>query len=260
MKKTIYYWMGGILLFAGVFAFFRLMPIGQSMLWNVSDGGKMILPLVLVSALIDSINPCAFSVLLLTIAFLMSIGKGKREMWKIGGVYIAGLYASYLLIGLGILRALHILNTPHFMAKAGAVLLIVLGGIQLIGHYLPAFPIRLRIPKKSHELIGKLMEKASIPTAFLLGILVGICEFPCTGGPYLMILGLLHDTASYTKGFAYLLIYNVVFVSPLILVLGLAGNKSVLGKVEEWKQQHMGMVKMVGGIVAILLGALIFIL
>ena len=57
------------LLFAGLIMFLRYGQGGTEILWNISDGGKWLLPLVLVSALLDSINPCAFSILLLTIAF-----------------------------------------------------------------------------------------------------------------------------------------------------------------------------------------------
>ena len=126
----------------------------------------------------DSINPCAFSVLLLTIAFLFSLGKMRSSILKIGGVYIFGIFLAYLLIGLGILQALHVFSVPHFMAKVGATLLILLGFIGIINEFFPSFPIRLAIPTLSHRTIAGLMEKASVPTAFILGALVGICEFP----------------------------------------------------------------------------------
>ena len=45
--------------------------LGTQTLWNISNEGQWILPMVLVAALIDSINPCAFSILLLTIALVV---------------------------------------------------------------------------------------------------------------------------------------------------------------------------------------------
>src|SRR3989344_4808714 len=154
-------------------------------LWQLSDGGKLLLPLIIAAALVDSINPCAFSILLLTIAFLFSLGQVRSSILKVGGFYVAGLFLIYILIGLGILQTLHIFNTPHFMAKIGASLLILLGGINLINEFFPSFPIKLRIPQAAHSKMAMLMEKASVPAVFLLGALVGLCEFPCTGGPYL---------------------------------------------------------------------------
>src|SRR3989344_4711574 len=139
-----------ILLFGSVM-FFRAGNIGTAFLWNLSNEGTWLLPLVGVAALIDSINPCAFSILLLTIAFLLSIGKMRSGILKIGGAYIFGIFVVYVLIGLGLLQALHIFNTPHFMAKVGASLLIILGGINLINEFFPSFPIKLKIPERAHH-------------------------------------------------------------------------------------------------------------
>ena len=247
----------GIILFGGVILL-KTGNIGTTALWNLSGEGKFLLPLVGIAALIDSINPCAFSVLLLTIAFLFSIGKVRSGILKIGGAYILGIFAAYILIGLGLLQALHIFNTPHFMAKLGAGLLIALGSINLINEFLPAFPIKLRIPHAAHAKIAELMNKASIPTAFLLGGLVGLCEFPCTGGPYLMVVGLLHDQATYLTGVGYLLLYNLIFILPLAIILFIASNEALVQKVNAWRKAETKHMRVWGGVAMIILGILIF--
>ena len=231
--------------------------IGTQTLWNISNEGQWMLPMVLVAALIDSINPCAFSILLLTIAFLFSIGKMRSKILGIGGIYILGLFVIYVLIGLGILRVLHIFNTPHFMAKLGAYLLIILGSINLIGEFFPKFPVKLKIPDAAHHKMAVLMEKGSMPTAFALGVLVGLCEFPCTGGPYLMILGLLHDQATYFSGLGYLLLYNLIFISPLVIILLIASDKKLLEKARSWQRQERKPMRLGGGIAMIILGIII---
>lgn len=226
-------------------------------IWNMSNGGTFLFPLVSLSALIDSINPCAFSILLLTIAFLFSLGTMRIGMLKIGMAYIFGIFLSYLLIGLGILGTLHIFNTPHFMGKLGAFLLIAFGIINLLGQFFPKFPIKLQIPKAAHGKMADLMKKSSLSAVFFLGMLVGLCEFPCTGGPYLMVLGLLRDGATYVKGLLYLIWYNLLFVSPLIVVLIVASDRSVLEKLQDWKRNHLNKTKVIGGIIMILLGIFI---
>src|SRR3989338_6836387 len=230
------------------------------LIWQISNEGKWLLPLVVVASLIDSINPCAFSVLLLTIAFLFSLGKLREKILTIGSFYILGLLAVYLAIGLGILQVLHLFNTPHFMAKLGASLLIVLGLINLIGHFWPNFPIKLKISAKFHRPMAQLMEKGSLPAAFALGALVGLCEFPCTGGPYLMVLGLLHDQATYLRGLAYLIFYNLIFILPLVIILILASEKTLLEKVDDWRKTKTGKMKLYSGMAMIILGLLIFFL
>lgn len=234
--------------------------IDASFAWSISNEGQWLLPLVLISALIDSINPCAFSILILTIAFLFSIGKLRSRIIQVGGAYIFGIFLAYVLIGLGILHAFHLFNTPQFMGKLGAFLLIILGSINLINEFNPSFPIKLKIPVAAHHRIAELMDKGSMPTAFGLGALVGICEFPCTGGPYLMVLGLLHDQGTYLKGLGYLLLYNLIFILPLVIILFLAGNETVTKKIQIWQGQEKKTMRFGGGLAMIGLGILILLL
>lgn len=236
----------------------RSTSMGTSLVWELSDQGKWLLPLVAVSALIDSINPCAFSVLFLTIAFLFSIESLRKKVFKVGGAYILGIAAVYFLIGLGLLQVLHLFNTPHFMAKVGAVLIMVLGAIGLIKEFFPQFPIKIHIPALAHRRIAILIEKGSIPAAFILGVLVGLCEFPCTGGPYLMVVGLLHDTSTYLKGVLYLLFYNLIFILPLVIILLLASDKNVLDKVQQWQQKEKRAARILIGFAMLALGVIIF--
>ncbi|MEK7624138.1 MAG: cytochrome c biogenesis protein CcdA [Patescibacteria group bacterium] len=258
-KKFIILVSIGILLF-GSAIFLKISDNSATALWKLSGEGKWLLPLVGIAALIDSINPCAFGILLLTIAFLLSIGKTRSGILKIGGIYVLGLFTVYILIGLGILQALHLFNTPHFMAKVGAALLIALGGISLISELFPSFPIKLRIPQSAHHKMAELMNKASLPTAFFLGALVGLCEFPCTGGPYLMVLGLLHDQGTYFSGVGYLLLYNLIFILPLAVILLIASESALIEKVKAWKKTETKHMRIWGGIAMIALGIITFVL
>ncbi len=252
MNKKLLILISAIILFAGIAVFLKY---GVSF----SAGGvNWLLPLITVAAIVDSINPCAFSVLLLTIGFLFSFGIARSGIIKIGCAYIVGIFVVYLLIGLGITQALHLFNMPHFAAKVGASLIIIAGLISIINEFFPSFPIKLRIPAGAHGKMAKLMEKSSVPTAFLLGGFVGLCEFPCTGGPYLMALGLLHDQATYLQGVGYLIFYNLIFVLPLVLILLLASDRNLLEKVKKWKNKENKNMRLWGGIAMVALGLLIF--
>lgn len=246
-----------IILVAGAWLL-RFGPQSSQFIWQLSNNGQWLLPLVSVAALVDSVNPCAFSVLLLTLAFLFSIGRLRSRILQIGGAYVLGIFLVYILIGLGILQVLHLFNTPHFMAKVGASLLIVLGLINAINEFFPSFPVKLRIPQFAHHKMAQLMDKASVPTVFLLGGLVGLCEFPCTGGPYLMVLGLLHDSATYYRGLSYLLLYNLIFILPLVLILLAASNRQFLQKIQRWQEKERRWMRLGGGVAMIILGLIIF--
>lgn len=143
------------------------------------------------------------------------------------------------------------------MGKFGAALLIIFGLLNLIGVFFPKFPLKLKIPNFAHRSIGKLINTVSVPAAFALGLLVGLCQFPCMGGPYLMVIGLLHDHATYFKGFGYILFYNVILVLPLVVTLWIAANPVLIDRVKEWKNTSMKNVHLYAGIVMIILGILV---
>jgi len=102
------------------------------------------------------------------------------------------------------------------------------------------------------------MKKSTYPSMFVLGILVGLFEFPCTGGPYLTILSLLHDKASFNSGLLYLLYYNIIFVSPLIIILIMANTKLVLGKVDDYRKRYTKRVDIASSVLMMVLSVIIF--
>jgi len=234
------------------------LPGMSTFIWNLSQGGVWLLPLVLISAILDSVHPCSFSILLITIAFLFGMQMTRKKILQIGGLYVAGIFAAYFTIGVGLLKVLHLFNVPHFMGKLGATLLIVFGALNIINELFPKFPIKLKIPSVSHTAMGRLMEKASFPAAFGLGLLVGVCQFPCMGGPYLMIIGLLHDKMTYFAGFGYLTLYNLILIIPLVVVLWIAADKVIVNKIQEWKITNLKGLRFWAGSAMIIIGILIF--
>ena len=223
-------------------------------------GKSPLVSLITVGAIADSVNPCAFSVLLLTIGFLFSMEMSRLKVFKIGLVYIIGIFLTYILIGLGILEALSFFGIPRFVSKVAAIILIAVGLINIINKFFPAFPIKLKIPEASHGEIAILISKASVFSAFLLGGFVALFEFPCTGGPYLAVLGLLHDKTNYLKGFIYLIYYNLLFVLPLVIILLVASNKNLLERVKSWRKEEGKGMKLISGLVMIALGLIIYFL
>ena len=217
----------------------------------------MLLPTITIAAILDSINPCAISVLLLTIGFLFSLNKDRKNILGIGLTYVLTIYIVYISIGLGILQALTIFGFPRFLGKFGAIFIIASGAINIINHYYPKFPIKLKMPDSSHSKLATFIQKATIPSAIILGILVGLYEFPCTGGPYLTILGLLHNQATFFNGFLYLIYYNFIFVSPLLLILWFASRQDLYDKVSKWRNAHMVKLGMIDGLIMIILGVII---
>jgi cytochrome c-type biogenesis protein len=216
--------------------------------------------LIIAAAFVDSINPCAFSVLFITLAFLFSLGHSRSQIIKTGLVYVGGIFLTYILIGLGILKVLTIFNIPNGMAKLGAIAIILFGLINLINEFFPKFPIKLKMPDASHGKVGELIARATIPASFLLGLLVGMFEFPCTGGPYLLVLGLLHDEGSFMTGFWYLVLYNFIFVLPLLIAIFISTDKPILEKLDKLRRMETKKSRVWVSIVVMGLGLLVFLI
>lgn len=211
------------------------------------------------SAFLDGINPCAIAVLLFFIAFLFSIKKTKRSIWKMGVVYIFAIYLAYFLIGVGLAQAIIISGYPHLMAYVGAYLVIGLGLIQLLGVYFPKFPIRLRIPINTKAILEKWLYKATIPAAFIGGFVVGLCTFPCSGGIYVAIIGMLATSQTYWEGMGWMIWYNLIFVAPLVIILLLAANSKTTEKLQKWERKESKYAKVLIGLTMISLGIIILI-
>lgn len=223
------------------------------------QNNKSLLSLVLISGFLDGFNPCAFAVLIFFIAFLFTLQKSIGNIFRLGLVYVAVIYLTYLGIGFGLFRAIVITGQPHLMAKVGAWLVIVLGVINIKDYILPKLPFHLRIPKFSQKTLKHWLTKATLPAVVVAAFLVGLCTFPCSGGIYVAIVGLLASRGTFLQGFGYMLIYNLMFVVPLIALLALAGNKYSLGRVAEWQAKSDKGLKFWSGVMMLVIGLIILI-
>ena len=57
----------------------------SEIIWSLSKQGAWLLPLVFISAILDSVHPCSFSILLITIAFLFGMQLTREKILKLGG-------------------------------------------------------------------------------------------------------------------------------------------------------------------------------
>jgi cytochrome c biogenesis protein CcdA len=218
-----------------------------------------VFPLIIVSGLIDSINPCAFAVMFFFLAFLYMARRDSSEDVRpkvrlVGTVYIIGVYISYLLIGLAVIDVFMITPFPNLIKTIVAALVIFLGAVNVKDYFWPGKWLSLKIPKSRWRTIAGWMHKFTIPSAFVVGLLVSVVEFPCTGGVYLGILGLLASSATFTQGLTYLMIYNVMFVLPLIIILIVSSNKRVVEKMRAWNISQEKPMRLISGLVMVLMG------
>jgi cytochrome c-type biogenesis protein len=201
------------------------------------------------------VNPCAFAVILLLLAFLFTIRKSRGQVLRLGAIYIAVIFLVYLAIGLGILSTVRLSRDPHFVARVGSYLLIGLGLLNLSEYLWPAFPIKLRMPAAAHKKINQLLKVATVPATVGVGFIVGLCTFPCSGGIYVSIITLLNAKTTLSWGLVYLALYNFLFILPLIVILLAVGNRVVAKQLATWEREHALGLRLWFGVSMIGLGA-----
>lgn len=213
-----------------------------------------LLPAVVATGLVDSVNPCAIAVILLLLAFLFTIRQSRGRILRLGLVYVAAIYLVYYAIGLGLLRAVRLADDPHFVARLGSGLLVLLGALNLVEYFRPNFPIRLHMPRAALGPINDLMRRTTVPATAALGMLVGLCTFPCSGGVYVSIITLLNARTSLAWGLSYLALYNLLYVLPLLIILAGAANRQVAKAWARWEREHSRNIRLAYGIAMIALG------
>lgn len=226
---------------------------------------KITLPTVVVAAAVDGINPCAFTVLLLFItAMLATLQSGGLSLNIIrgrllgqGGIYIAAVFLTYLALGVGLLKTLDFFTRQHLPARVGALAAILFGLWMLKDFFLPDLGWRLQAPSQIGTTAREMAKKATIPALIIGGFLIGLCTVPCSGAVYLGVLSLLALQPSTLLGYSYLVLYNLIFVLPLVIILIAASARPTLNRLAHWNLHHKEWVRLALGGGVVVMGLLI---
>ncbi|MCQ1537399.1 cytochrome c biogenesis protein CcdA [Methanocalculus taiwanensis] len=199
---------------------------------------------VLTAAALDSINPCAFAVLFVLLAYLTSL-HDRRRMLLVGLTYIGIVFAVYFAAGLALLGFVHSLGISGPVFTIAALVVIGAGLVQILDLLLKRNGFSLSIPDAAKEKISRYIRRATIPSAVLLGALVSLVELPCTGGIYLAILGLMSDRMTFAEGLPYLILYNIIFVLPLTIALAVVYSGTSPDRVETLRYRYNRPVRLI---------------
>ena len=215
--------------------------------------------IVLGAAVIDSVNPCAIGVILFLSSVLLKVASDKELLLRLGLIYIATVYVVYMLSGLGLVWFQHTLINKGYAELIGIIVgifVILLGLIELKDFFWYGKGISLEISPKNKDKIVALTEKISVLGIITIGAFVALVELPCTGGPYLAITTILAKSFD-LQALIYLLIYNGIFVAPLILILLLIYFGSSTMRLKQWRQEKRKWMNLASGMLMISLGALL---
>lgn len=211
--------------------------------------------ILLGAALADAANPCALAVLVLLLATVIS-AKGKGYALLSGFMFSLAIFISYLLMGLGLYKAIAAANVSKYLSiGAGALaILIALANFKDVFWYGKGFI--MEVPFSWRPKMQALIRKATNPwSAFGIGFLVSLFLVPCASGPYVAILARLAERVEMTKTLSLLVLYNLIFVSPMIIVtIAMYFFGVRMRNVEEWRQKNLRTMHAVIGTIMFVLG------
>lgn len=220
------------------------------------------------AGLLDGINPCAFATIVFFISYMNLVGRGRRDILIAGGTFGFAVFVTYLLLGLGTLSFMKYLN--QFSGIATCVyLLAALATFSLA--FLSLYDalkakqgktkdIKLQLPKalklRIHKVIWEQTRTSGVILgSFVIGVAISALELVCTGQVYLPTITFVAGVEGMRRhAFAHLLLYNLMFIVPLLAVFGSVywGTTSLqLGGV---LQRHLVSVKIGIGILLLGLG------
>ncbi len=221
--------------------------------------GRVTLWAVIAAAALDSINPCDFAVLILLLGTLLVIGR-KGKVLLSGIAFSAGIYIAYFVLGfvvysiLGMTLGTRAFREPFILAVSSIAILVGLWQMKDLFWY--GRFLSIEVPERWKPAVKKITSSAvTIPGAFVAGIIDSLFLAPCTSGPYLAILSLLSQTTSRLQGIGLLLIYNLVFILPLLAITVFVHlGFTTTARAEKWRTARMGKLHFISGVVMVLIG------
>lgn len=210
------------------------------------------------AGLIDGINPCAFTTIIFFISYLTFVGRKGREILLVGGAFTFSVFLTYLLIGLGAFTFIQRLSGYSFLSRAIDFLTASLAaflGILSLHDFFKARKgnlkdIKLQLPqflKKRIQLTitREVRIRKYLIAALSAGFIVSILELACTGQVYLpTIVFITSQEGMKGQGFLYLILYNLMFVVPLIAVFALVYFGTSSEQLGKFTQKHLAKVKL----------------
>ena len=183
-------------------------------------------------------------------------------MVGLGSLYIASVAGVYFLAGLGL--TYFFTKIPLFITEYIAItvgfIIILAGLLEIKDFFWYGRGFSLQIPAKFAKQMHKKASRTTIPGVIALGAFVSAVELPCTGAPYLAIITLLAQYGFDLAAFLLLVLYNILFVSPLIVILLLVATGTKLYKVKKWKQEQKGFMRLMIGLLLVGMGWLLMLI
>ncbi len=218
---------------------------------------QLTLTAVIGAAAVDAINPCACAVLVLLLGTILLASHRKRSaILGAGFAFTAACFIAYFLMGLGLFTAVRVAAIEHYVYIAVAILAILIGLWNMKDYFKPGRWFSIEVPKSWQPKLKRITSNiTSVPGAFGMGLVISLFLLPCTSGPYIVIVGMLSNVATRLQATWMLLLYNIIFVLPFVIItLAVGLGFTTTARVEIWRQQRLPLFHFITGVVMFVLG------
>jgi cytochrome c biogenesis protein CcdA len=258
----------GVILLAILGFFFLAKTVSSDWL----NGIGLLLPLpafTFMIALVDGFNPCNLFVLTLLLGLLVSASHSRKRIYAVGYTFVFVVFVVYFLFmaaGLNIFKFIGFIDPLRIGI---AILALAAGAINCKEFFWFRKGVTLMIQEKHkgpllrkiERVKGKIMNApmpALVFSSMGLAAFASLVELPCTAGFPIIYSGILAGkyTAHSLGSYVYLLFYNLVYVLPLAVVIGIVGY-TFHGK--QISKKQMGILKLIGGLIMIALGIILLV-
>lgn len=234
---------------------------------------------IIAAGLIDGINPCAFAVIVFFVSFLAVYKYDRKEVLLVGAAYCLAVFVAYIAIGLGLFNFLYAMSSFYYVmmifkwltiALCALFLLLSLYDFLIYQKTKDHNKILLQLPKSYKEYIHKVMrfflrdkQKSTfrlVLAALAVGFIVSLVEAVCTGQVYLPTIALIlkEADAHFIRAILYLVLYNLMFIVPLVIILALSVMGYESKGFNDFLKKHLGLTKL--ALCLLFLGLLILLL
>lgn len=229
---------------------------------------------VIGGGLLDGINPCAFTTMIFLISYLAIIKCKKKEIIFIGIIFTLAVFIAYLLVGIGLFECIKRIS---FVSTLRRVLYLLVASVVFILGIVSLYDYRkiregkiremhLQLPRFLKDKIHAVIRKESnvkhyILAAFVIGFLVSLLEFPCTGQIYFPIVVVVREISTLRiQALSYLILYNLMFIFPLIVIFGFAYWGTTWEGLSRVMHRYAGKAKILSAVLFFVLASMLLVL
>jgi len=232
------------------------------LLGKISSDDYSLPVLTIFIAGMDAFNPCAFFVLLFLLSMMVH-SRSRSRMALIGGIFIFFSGAIYFLFMAAWLNLFIFLGELRLITLVAGGVAIIIASVNIKDYFCFKRGLSLSIgdgdKPKLIDRVRRLLRLDSIATVIfatvILAIVANSYELLCTAGFPMVYTRILTLNALPVEGYyLYLLLYNLIYILPLLVIVALFTIKLGSRKLSE----HEGMVlKLLSGVMMLMLGLLL---